>query len=202
MATEKKTGRPSDYLPEVAADICALLAEGEIAIYGLYCPDSGEIRYIGKSKDPRARFQQHINDCNRKKTPSACWIRSLVSRGMVPIMRTHRVVSLDEWERAEIEEIAKYRSSGARLLNVSIGGAYIPQSAEMRAKNASAMNATRDNTPARKRLYELKREFGQLKNFFEKHDMTESLQKHIERMKLLATHRPDLFGSWGYLLNE
>lgn len=29
MATEKKTGRPSDYLPEVAADICALLANGE-----------------------------------------------------------------------------------------------------------------------------------------------------------------------------
>ena len=28
MATKKKTGRPSDYLPEVAADICALLAEG------------------------------------------------------------------------------------------------------------------------------------------------------------------------------
>lgn len=30
MATEKnKGGRPSDYLPEVAADICALLASGE-----------------------------------------------------------------------------------------------------------------------------------------------------------------------------
>lgn len=30
MATEKgKTGRPSDYLPEVADDICALLASGE-----------------------------------------------------------------------------------------------------------------------------------------------------------------------------
>lgn len=29
MATKAKTGRPSDYLPEVAADICALLAEGE-----------------------------------------------------------------------------------------------------------------------------------------------------------------------------
>ena len=29
MATKKKTGRPSDYLPEVAADICALLAEGD-----------------------------------------------------------------------------------------------------------------------------------------------------------------------------
>lgn len=29
MATKKKTGRPSDYLPEVAADICAKLAEGE-----------------------------------------------------------------------------------------------------------------------------------------------------------------------------
>lgn len=29
MATIKKTGRPSDYLPEVAADICSLLANGE-----------------------------------------------------------------------------------------------------------------------------------------------------------------------------
>lgn len=29
MATKKKTGRPSDYLPEVAADICSLLADGE-----------------------------------------------------------------------------------------------------------------------------------------------------------------------------
>lgn len=29
MATKQKTGRPSDYLPEVAADICSLLAEGE-----------------------------------------------------------------------------------------------------------------------------------------------------------------------------
>jgi len=29
MVTKKKTGRPSDYLPEVADDICALLASGE-----------------------------------------------------------------------------------------------------------------------------------------------------------------------------
>lgn len=29
MATKAKTGRPSDYLPEVAADICSLLAYGE-----------------------------------------------------------------------------------------------------------------------------------------------------------------------------
>src|SRR5690606_39242338 len=29
MATKPKNGRPSDYLPEVAADICSLLADGE-----------------------------------------------------------------------------------------------------------------------------------------------------------------------------
>lgn len=29
MATKTKNGRPSDYLPEVAADICSLLADGE-----------------------------------------------------------------------------------------------------------------------------------------------------------------------------
>ena len=29
MATNPKGGRPSDYLPEVAADICSLLADGE-----------------------------------------------------------------------------------------------------------------------------------------------------------------------------
>lgn len=29
MATNSNAGRPSDYLPEVAADICSLLADGE-----------------------------------------------------------------------------------------------------------------------------------------------------------------------------
>jgi len=29
MATKAKSGRPSDYLPEVAAEICSLLADGE-----------------------------------------------------------------------------------------------------------------------------------------------------------------------------
>lgn len=29
MMTKTKNGRPSDYLPEVAADICSLLADGE-----------------------------------------------------------------------------------------------------------------------------------------------------------------------------
>ncbi|NHT79218.1 ubiquitin carboxyl-hydrolase [Proteus mirabilis] len=29
MATEKKMGRPSNYLPEVADDVCALIADGE-----------------------------------------------------------------------------------------------------------------------------------------------------------------------------
>lgn len=31
MTTEKKVGRPSDYLPEVAEDICSLIANGESA---------------------------------------------------------------------------------------------------------------------------------------------------------------------------
>ncbi|MCV5397330.1 ubiquitin carboxyl-hydrolase, partial [Escherichia coli] len=29
MATEPKAGRPSDYMPEVADDICSLLSSGE-----------------------------------------------------------------------------------------------------------------------------------------------------------------------------
>lgn len=29
MATKHKTGRPCDYLPEMAADICSLLSDGE-----------------------------------------------------------------------------------------------------------------------------------------------------------------------------
>lgn len=202
MATKQKTGRPSDYLPEVAADICSLLADGGVAIYGLYCPVTGEIRYVGKSRNPKARFQQHISDRNRKRTPSACWIRSLVNRGMVPVMKIHCVVGFDEWEQAEIEEIAKQKSSGANLLNISIGGNHIPMTAAKRVKNASLMNSKRADTPEKRKLYELKREFGQLKYFFEKNGMTDALEKHKERMKLLAVCRPDLFGSWGYLLNE
>lgn len=62
MATKPKTGRPSDYLPEVAADICSKLAEGEslrsvCARPGM--PNKATVfRWIGENKEFRDQYEK------------------------------------------------------------------------------------------------------------------------------------------------
>lgn len=62
MAPNKKTGRPSDYLPEVAADICSKPAEGESL--RSVCTRPGmpnkatKFRWIGDNKEFRDQYEK------------------------------------------------------------------------------------------------------------------------------------------------
>lgn len=49
------------------------------SVYGICDPDTGVIRYVGKSVDPPMRFRQHIRNafCSDSRTHLANWIRSL-----------------------------------------------------------------------------------------------------------------------------
>ncbi|MGT5975010.1 terminase small subunit-like protein [Escherichia coli] len=62
MATKKKVGRPSDYLPEVAADICSLLAEGESLRKVCERPGmpnkSAVFRWLAEHKEFRDQYAQ------------------------------------------------------------------------------------------------------------------------------------------------
>lgn len=52
-------------------------------IYGLYCPTTEELRYVGKTCNPTARLRTH------RKTPHLAlrgWIGELADKGLVPLL--------------------------------------------------------------------------------------------------------------------
>jgi GIY-YIG catalytic domain-containing protein len=92
------------------------------AIYGL-CDVDGEIRYVGKSNEPKRRLYVHRSSHNHYRgIPVYDWIFSLSQKGQKPSMVILEEVDNSEWEAAEQRWIAELRQQGARLLNVLDGG--------------------------------------------------------------------------------
>jgi hypothetical protein len=92
-------------------------------IYGLKDPNTNEIRYIGKSDNPKARFQNHMAlskaDVNRHKKH---WISGLLAQGQKPLLVTLEKVSDKQWEDRERWWIQHGRASGWPLTNLADGG--------------------------------------------------------------------------------
>lgn len=89
-------------------------------IYGLYCPDSGQLRYIGKANNSESRLKTHIRDSRRKIRPVCSWIKSLVDKNKLPDLKILEIA--EDWQEAERRWIALSRARGDRLLNLADGG--------------------------------------------------------------------------------
>jgi hypothetical protein len=109
-----------------------------VEIYGLYDPDSLELRYVGKAKDAKKRFKRHLEERSLTR-PINNWVRSLVQAGKLPVLKVLETVEDGKWEEAERRLIAHYRQS-CDLLNVADGGAMPSQTKEQRRKAARASN--------------------------------------------------------------
>lgn len=70
-------------------------------IYTLSCPDTGAIRYVGKSNDMQARLRDHLSSAGRERTRRANWIRSLKKQGKTPVIESLDVVPESEWQMWE-----------------------------------------------------------------------------------------------------
>ena len=93
-------------------------------IYGLCDPRNGELRYIGKSNNPENRLKSHISKTKIAAHPrrSAAWIASLLKHSILPEMFVIESIPKSEWRDAEQFNIAYFKSIGARLTNLTIGG--------------------------------------------------------------------------------
>lgn len=121
-------------------------ASSVIYIYGLREPDTGLIRYIGKTIRPEARLRDHINDrsvCHRTN-----WIKSLKARGIEPEM-----VIIEEirgawpWQEEERFWIEFARRNDWPLVNSTSGGDGV---CDLPAESRQRMAATwkgRKHTP-------------------------------------------------------
>lgn len=90
-------------------------------IYVLVDPDTGEIRYIGRtSQQLSTRLRDHIRD--RKSGHKKYWIDSLRSKDLVPRIVLLQEVMDTEWPEAERYWISYFRSIGCPLTNMTNGG--------------------------------------------------------------------------------
>lgn len=95
-------------------------------IYTLAHPLTGEVRYIGKTKDLKDRLTRHIQksylDKYDKNTYKSRWIKKLLSHNLKPIMEV-----LDECDENLVDIYEKYwisqfKTWGFNLVNISEGG--------------------------------------------------------------------------------
>lgn len=94
----------------------------KIYIYSLSCPIENKIKYIGKTiQKPTYRYSSHISSSkhNKKKDETHCWIKSLLNKGLLPILNI--IEETNDIQR-EIYWIAYYKDLGYKLKNHTIGG--------------------------------------------------------------------------------
>lgn len=53
-------------------------------IYYLICPIDKEVKYVGKSVNPKSRYYQHIKKLDKLMTPKRKWLEMLFSKGLKP----------------------------------------------------------------------------------------------------------------------
>lgn len=94
----------------------------KIFIYALIDPVTEEIRYVGKTHNLKARYGKHFNSCNNTKTRNANWIKSLLKRGIKPIMEVIHECDESNWSFWEQHYISLYKSWNLRLNNHTAGG--------------------------------------------------------------------------------
>lgn len=82
--------------------------------------ENGDIRYIGKSNNPKNRLYKHLRE--KSNMHKYNWLKSIVKRGYFPVVEIIDEVPLKDWERYEIYWISQFKAWGFNLINLTIGG--------------------------------------------------------------------------------
>lgn len=112
------------------------VGDSTVAIYALLCPKTGEVRYIGKAKNPHKRYAQHLRETGRLRRQR--WIAQCIREGRAPGMRVLCWVPAAEWEDNERRIIAEHRTPS--LLNIAEGGNQPNPSSEDRRASGQRLN--------------------------------------------------------------
>lgn len=170
------------------------MSEERAEIYGLYCPDTGALRYVGKARDAKERLKRHIHERGLRR-PVNAWVRKLAEAGKRPVVRVLETVPYPEWEEAERRLIALHRQT-ANLLNVADGGAMPSQTAEQRRVAARAANKAMKADPRAAIATRYKSEMSKmLAQATKDNDLSWAATLRFF-IRMTAGESPDLYGAW------
>ena len=92
-------------------------------IYGLLCPVSNVIRYVGKSDDPYRRLREHMESCERNSHHAARWLAGLKRKSVRPaVVVLAEIDDNEDWQQVERHFIASGKALGWKLTNSTPGG--------------------------------------------------------------------------------
>jgi hypothetical protein len=97
-----------------------------VFIYALLDPVSSQVRYIGKSINPKKRLNKHLHYAkNNTKSHKDAWLNGLLKRGLQPFIKILQVTTADKWRDVEKSLIKSHRKTKS-LLNMMPGGEGVP----------------------------------------------------------------------------
>ncbi len=125
-----------------------------IYIYILKHPVTKDIRYVGKTTNPKKRLANHISSTNRneEKSYKNNWIKSLLIENLKPEIEVIDQIDSINWEWLEEYWISQFKSWGFNLTNMTNGGENPPNwkgkthSTKHRQKLSKLMS---ENNPAK-----------------------------------------------------
>ena len=79
-------------------------------IYALLDPRDNEVRYIGKTINPKRRLVEHLNDSKREYNYRAMWIKSLLKENLKPLIKFLKICPLSDFVKYETEYIQLYKN--------------------------------------------------------------------------------------------
>ena len=93
-----------------------------VYIYTLEHPITEEIRYVGKTRNPKMRFHNHCNKLHNEKSHKRYWINKLKKEGLKPKMKILDEVLESEWKFWERFWINQLKQWNFNLVNHTSGG--------------------------------------------------------------------------------
>ena len=93
-----------------------------VYIYTLEHPVTEEIRYVGKTRNPKMRFHNHCNKLHNEKSHKRNWINKLKKEGLKPKMKILDEVLESEWKFWEKFWINQLKQWNFNLVNHTSGG--------------------------------------------------------------------------------
>ncbi len=126
-----------------------------VYIYGLYDPSTNILRYVGKTLNPRARFNMHMStELRRADTYKSRWIKKLLSNGYKPTMKVLEITDEENWSNREFWWIDTLKSVDHPLVNTSVDGQgaggvrWSTQTRELRKQNTMIRRELRGLSPS------------------------------------------------------
>jgi hypothetical protein len=92
-------------------------------IYTLSDPFTDKVRYVGRTKEPKARLNGHIRESKKSnKTRKQRWIKSVLKKGGTPIMHIIDEIESEKYQELEMFYISFFKQLGFDLTNSTEGG--------------------------------------------------------------------------------